>query len=105
MNRLIEWFARNTIAANLLMVVIIAGGLLTLGKLKQEIFPEFSSDIIQATVAYLGAAPEEVEEGVCIRIEEAIYGLAGVKRILANAREGIGVVTVELGSGWSWWSQ
>ncbi len=96
LHRWIDWFAHNGIAANLLMVLIFAGGLLTLPRLKQEVFPEFSSDRILTTVEYRGAAPEEVEEGVCVRIEEAVYGLAGIKRITSNAREGMGTVNIEL---------
>ena len=94
--KVIEWFAQNSIAANLLMVLIIASGLLTLANIKQEVFPEFSSDIIQVSVLYLGAAPEEVEEGVCVRIEEEVQSLDGIKRIKSNASEGIGTVNIEL---------
>ena len=101
MNRLIAWFAQNSIAPNLMMVLILAGGLLTIPRLKQEVFPEFSSDVVVVTVEYRGAAPEEVEEGVCLRVEEAIYGLAGIKRITSQAREGMGTVTVELLPGTS----
>ena len=96
---LIDWFARNSVAANLLMVLTIVGGLLTAFTLKQEVFPEFSLDIVNVQVTYLGAAPEEVEEGVCIKIEEAIQGLDGIKKITSTAREGIGTVTVELELG------
>jgi multidrug efflux pump subunit AcrB len=98
-NRAIEWFARNTVAANLLMVVIlIAGGFATVN-VKQEVFPEFSLDLITVTVEYLGAAPEEVEEAVCVRIEEAIQGIDGVKHITSSAEENFGTVVVELELG------
>jgi multidrug efflux pump subunit AcrB len=92
----IAWFAGNGVAANLLLVVIAAGGWLSLSTLKKEVFPEFSSDTISVTVEYRGAAPEEVEEGVCVRIEEAIQGLDGIKRIRSTASEGVGTVIVEL---------
>jgi multidrug efflux pump subunit AcrB len=95
-NRAIEWFARNGVAANVLMVLIVAGGLITLPTLKQEVFPEFAADRVLVTVEYLGASPEEVEEGICVRVEEAIYGLAGVKRITSEATEGRGRVTAEI---------
>jgi Cu/Ag efflux pump CusA len=62
-NRAIGWFARNPVAANLLMIVIMAAGLVSATNVKREVFPEFSLDIITVTVPYLGAAPEEVEEG------------------------------------------
>ena len=96
MNRAIDWFARNSVAANLLMIFILASGLLTVFTIKQEVFPEFSLDLIAVDVRYLGAGPEEVEEGVSVRIEEAIQGIDGVKRFTSTASEGIGTVLVEL---------
>jgi multidrug efflux pump subunit AcrB len=96
MNRAITWFANNSVAANLLMAIILGGGLMTISKLKMEVFPEFSSDIISISMIYRGAAPEEVEEAVCIRIEEAIQGLEGIKRIRSSASENLGSVSIEL---------
>ncbi len=95
----IGWFARNKVAANLIMALILAGGFLTVFSLKKEVFPEFSLNLITITVPYLGAAPGEVEEGVNLRIEEAIQGLDGVKEITSVASEGVGLVTVELHLG------
>jgi len=69
MNNVLTWFARNPVAANLILILILASGLLTLSDVKQEVFPELALDIITVTVPYLGAAPEEVEEAVCILIE------------------------------------
>jgi multidrug efflux pump subunit AcrB len=97
--RAIAWFARNRVAANLLMVVIMAAGLVSATNVKREVFPEFSLDIITVTVPYLGAAPEEVEEGVCVRVEEAIQGLDGIRRVTSTADEGMGTVVVELELG------
>ena len=99
MNRAIDWFARNSVAANLMMIFILASGLLTVFTIKQEVFPEFSLDRISIDVTYLGAAPEEVEEGVCVRIEEAIQGVDGIKRMTSVASEGIGTVLIELELG------
>ena len=99
MNRMIEWFARNSVAANLLMVCIIASGLMAAFTVKEEVFPEFSLDRISIQVPYLGAAPEEVEEAVCVRIEEAIQGVDGIKEITSTASEGIGSVLIELELG------
>ena len=99
MNRAIHWFAENSVAANILMVIILAGGALMIPNIKQEVFPEFSTDMITISVVYLGAAPEEVEEGVCIRIEEQIQGIDGVKKITSKSAEGLGTVTVELLEG------
>jgi len=94
MTRLVEWFARNGVAANLLMFLIIVGGLMTVPTLKEEVFPEFSSDSIMVSVAYLGATPEEVEESVCVRVEEAVQGLPDIKRLESTAREGMGTVLI-----------
>lgn len=96
MNGPITWFARNGVAANLLWMVIAFGGLITATTIKKEVFPEFSSDTISISLKYRGAAPEEVEEAVCVRIEEAIQGLDGIKRIRSTAAEGVGTVVVEL---------
>lgn len=92
----IAWFARNRVAANVLMVALIAGGLFTIPRLKIEVFPEFSMDVVNVSVAYPGAAPEEVEEGICQRIEEELDGLPGVERVTSTAAEGMGSVGVEV---------
>ena len=99
MNRAIAWFAENRVAANLLMVVILASGLITIGAIELEIFPEFSADVVSVSVIYRGAAPEEVEEGVCVRIEEAVQSIEGIKRIRSTASENRGSVNIELVPG------
>ncbi|MGD8397126.1 MAG: efflux RND transporter permease subunit, partial [Candidatus Eiseniibacteriota bacterium] len=96
MNGLIAWFTRNSVASNLLMWVIVLSGLVAAFSVKQEVFPEFSLDMITVTVPYPGAAPEEVEEAVCVRIEEEIQGVDGIKRLTSTASENVGVVTAEL---------
>ena len=100
MRGIIYWFARNGVVANLLLVVIAAAGLLTVGNLKQEVFPEFSLDIISVTADYRGAAPAEVEEAICIRVEEAVQDLEGVKQITSRAMESRGSVTIEVLAGY-----
>ena len=99
MKKLVSWFASNGVVANLLMVVILLGGALAVPQIRKEVFPEFSADQISVSVLYPGAAPEEVEEGICIRIEEAVQSLAGVKRITSTASEGMGIVNVEILEG------
>ena len=96
MNYVLAWFARNNVAANLLMMTIIVGGLLMISRLKVEIFPEFETDLIIITVPYLGAAPAEVEEAVCVRVEEAIQDLDGIKKLSSTASEGVGRIQVEV---------
>ncbi len=100
MNGLIAWFAENKVAANLLMVSILAAGIFSLSNIKLEVFPEFSADMITVSVVHLGATPEEVEEGVCVRIEEAVQDLEGIKHIRATAAEGLGTVTIEIAAGY-----
>ena len=96
---MIDWFARNSVAANLLMVFLVTSGVIAAFNLTAEVFPEISLDRIQIEVLYLGAAPEEVEEAVCVRIEEAIQGVDGIKQITSTASEGMGSVIVELELG------
>lgn len=93
---LLGWFASNHVAANLLMVLIIVAGLMGIFSAKMEVFPEFSLDMINVTVPYLGASPADVEEGVCLRVEEAIAGVEGVKRMTSSAAEGAGLTIVEV---------
>ena len=98
MNGLIRWFSTNHVAANLLMVVIIAAGVMTATTIKQEVFPEVEMDMITISVPYLGATPAEVEEAVCIRVEEAVQGVNGLKKITSKSSEGVGMVSLELES-------
>ena len=99
MNSLIEWFAKNGVAANLLAIFIAVVGFVTIGTLRQEVFPEFSSDIIYVQVAYPGAAPEEIEEGISQKIEEAVYGLTDVKKVTSTSRENSSSLMIELNPG------
>ena len=99
MNGMIAWFAKNPVAANLLMVFIVISGLISVFTINLEIMPQVSLDVVSVEVPYLGAAPEEVEEAVTVRIEEAIQGLDGIAEITSTASEGIGVVTIELDLG------
>ena len=99
MNAVVAWFARNRVAANLLMAVIVGAGLLALPNIREEVIPELDPEIISVMVPYLGAAPEEVEEGVCARIEEAVASLTGIKKITSTAAEGVGTVLIEVLEG------
>ncbi|MCK5563964.1 MAG: efflux RND transporter permease subunit [Planctomycetes bacterium] len=92
----LAWFASNHVASNLLMVLILVGGGFSLVNMKIEVFPDISIDMVTITVPYLGASPSEVEEGVCLRVEEAIAGVEGIKRIRSTAFEGAGTVTAEI---------
>ncbi len=99
MKGMIAWFARNSVAANLMMAFIVMSGIVAMTTVRKEVFPEIELDRINIEVAYLGAAPEEVEDAVTIRIEEAIQGIDGIKQIQSTAAEGMGTVTIELELG------
>jgi len=92
----IAWFARNPIAANLLLGFMVLAGLVSLPSMQQKSFPDLDLNLITVSVLYLGAAPEEVEEGVCIRLEEALEGIQGVEKITSVATEGVCSISVEL---------
>lgn len=95
----LSWMAKNHVASNLLMALLLAGGLMALPNIKQEVFPEFDLDLITVGVPYPGASPAEVEQGVVLAVEEAVRGLHGVKEVRSVATEGAGNVTVELLAG------
>lgn len=92
----VAWMARNGVASNLLMIVIILGGVLGLLQVKQEVFPTFDLDIVAVQVPYPGASPSEVEQGIVLALEEELRGLDGVKRVTSTAGEGFGQVRAEL---------
>ncbi|MCK4680092.1 efflux RND transporter permease subunit [bacterium] len=95
----IAWMASNHVTANIMMLVFLIGGLFMTTRIKQEVFPEFSLDLVTITVAYPGASPEEVESGIVLALEEAVRGVAEIKRVQATASEGMAMVTVELHAG------
>jgi multidrug efflux pump subunit AcrB len=100
MHGMISWFARNPVAANLLMVVILAlGGHAALKRIPLEVFPAFESDMVTIGLNYRGATPAEVEQALVIRVEEAIADLDGIKQITSNANEGGARISVEVLKG------
>lgn len=98
---IIAWFARNSVAANLMMAFILIAGIFSYQNLNKKMFPEFNPNSIQITVPHLGAAPEEVELSVILKIEESLENIEGIKRLTSTANEGVGVITIELLSGYS----
>lgn len=97
----IAWMAKNSVAANLLMIVFLLGGFLFAMRVKQEVFPSFDLDIINVSVPYPGASPEEVEKGIILVVEDEVRALDGVKKVSSIAVEGSGSVTIELLRGFS----
>lgn len=95
----IAFMARNSIAANLLMLILLGAGIWTMMNMQKEVFPQFQLDIVEVSVVYPGAAPAEVEQGILLPVEEAVRGVQGIKEITSTANEGSGNVSIELVAG------
>jgi len=93
---LIAWFARNPVAANLIMIFILIGGLLTALTIRKQAFPQFESNWVSIQAVYPGAAPQEVEEGITIKIEENLEGTEGIKRLITYSNRGYAQAWVEI---------
>ena len=95
---MIAWFARNSVAANLLMIAIMGLGIWTLAtdRIPLEVFPDTPSRFLSVTVPYPGATPEEVEEMIVLRIEEAITQVPGIKRVFSTSSSSGGTVNIEM---------
>jgi multidrug efflux pump subunit AcrB len=96
---MIRYFAAHPTAANLLMLLLIAAGLLALPTLRRETFPDFSVDVVEVRVVYPGASAEEVEEAICQRIEDAVDRLTNVEETRCEAREGLASAAIEMRAG------
>ena len=96
MKNIIRWFIANTVAANLLMVFIIIAGFFTLSRLRMEVFPDITIPIINVSVVYPGASPEDIEESICVKVEEQVQGINGIKRITSSSNEGYGSINIEV---------
>ncbi len=99
MERIITWFVDNRVAANLIMIFVILSGVITIPILKMEVFPEIDIEIINVNVVYPGASPSDVESSICVKIEERLQGLEGIKKISSTASENIGSVNIEVLNG------
>ncbi len=93
---LIALFARNPVAANMLMVLFIGGGILAANLLPVQSFPDFDPRVVTVTVPYPGAMPEEIEDSITTRVEERVRDIAGVRSVRSSAREGVGTVVADL---------
>lgn len=97
---IIAWFARNTVAANLLMLVILFVGVYSALNIQREMEPQFSFNRVQITMAYPGAAPEEVEKGIVLKLEEALEDVSAIKRVDATANDSLATLVLELYPGY-----
>ena len=95
MRSIIKYFIENTLAANMLMVAILIMGFFGMQNTRKSFFPEVRDKFIIIQAAYLGASPEEVEEGVVSKIEEAIKGVSNIDRITSKSIENVGTITIE----------
>ena len=95
----IAWMTGHSVTANLLMLVLLVGGLLMGFRIKKEVFPDFDLDRVTVSVSYPGASPEEVERGILVAIEEAVQDIQGIKEVTSVANEGSGTVTIEVAEG------
>jgi multidrug efflux pump subunit AcrB len=95
----ITWMAGHSVTANLLMLILLVGGLMMGLQIKKEVFPDFDMDRVTIRVAYPGASPEEVESGILLAIEEAVQDIQGIEEIYASANEGSASLTVEVLEG------
>ncbi len=96
MKSIISWTVRNTPAMNVLVVAVMVIGWISFSSMRREVFPEFDLEMALVTVPYPGSTPEEVEEGICQKIEEACRSVVGIKKITSVAREGMGYCVFEM---------
>ncbi|MGB5685732.1 MAG: efflux RND transporter permease subunit, partial [Candidatus Electrothrix sp.] len=96
MRKIIAAFAANSVFANIVLVMIFVGGALALSSMRRESFPEFSVDKISIQVVYPGADPEEVEEGIILKVEDALEGIEGIKQYTTTAAENVGSAVVDV---------
>lgn len=93
---IIAWFAGNHVAANIVMLLFILGGLLSLSAMRAETFPTVDPRMITVSVPFPAATPSEVEDGITSRVEEAVLGIDGIDRVISTAQENAGTITIEL---------
>ena len=93
---LIAWFARNSVAANLLMIFIIIMGVASYFTIQRQMFPNIEINYINVEASYPGASPQEIEESIFIKVEEALKDITEIKRTVSRARRGGGAVTLEI---------
>ncbi|MEZ6057967.1 MAG: efflux RND transporter permease subunit [Planctomycetaceae bacterium] len=98
MRSVIRWAIERTASMNVLMVAILLIGAISAMMIRREEFPRFDLEIILVTVPYPGASPDEVESGICLKIEEAIRSIEGIKKITSVAMEGSGSIVIEVRS-------
>lgn len=95
MRSIVCWTIRNMPAMNSLLVAVLLVGGMAFASMRREVFPEFELEIVLVTVPYPGATPDEVEEGICQKIEEACRSVEGIKKVTSVAQEGTGFCVLD----------
>lgn len=93
---LIAFFANNSVAANLMMLFIIVMGIVSYFTIQRQMFPNLEINYIEISAYYRGASPQEVEESIMIKIEEAVKDITEIKKIWARSFRNHGQVTLEI---------
>ncbi|MCE2595632.1 efflux RND transporter permease subunit [Motilimonas cestriensis] len=95
MKWLTHWFIHNPVAANLLMLAMIASGLLSLSQLRVESFPQIAPSSLTITIAYPGGTAQQIDASVTQRIEDALGDVAGIKRLVSQSSAGMAQIRVQ----------
>ncbi|MDF3127620.1 efflux RND transporter permease subunit [Kiritimatiellaeota bacterium B1221] len=95
----IAWMVKNPVAANLLMALFLVGGVASFSTLTQEVMPDITTDMVTISISYSGGTPEEMEQSVCLVVEEAVRGLEGIEEVTSVASEGSATISAELMEG------
>lgn len=101
MHWLTNWFIRNPVAANLLMLLILIGGFFTLGNLRVEGFPKISTNTITISTFQFGAYAQQIDENITRKVEKSLEGINGIKQIYSTSSEGASSVTVQKKDGYA----
>ena len=99
MKSMIQYFIKYASSGNVLLLLLVVFGLVGFGSLRSTLMPQIDPGVINISTVYPGASPEEVEQGVVVKIEQSLQGLTGIKRLTSVSQENVGVVTIELTSG------
>jgi multidrug efflux pump subunit AcrB len=99
MRKVIAYFIKHHVAVNVILFAFAAFGLIGLFSLKSSFFPLVRTNTITINVAYPGASPQEVEEGIVLKIEDNLKGLRGIERVTSTSRENSGTITIEVPKG------
>ncbi|WP_163833682.1 efflux RND transporter permease subunit [Spartinivicinus ruber] len=98
---IIAWFAANSVAANLLMLFLLALGIGSALSIKKQMFPDIKLDTIVVSINYPGASPSEVAQSVTLRVESAVRSIAGIKKMDARAEQGYTVIILDIEKGFN----